>query len=204
MAKKSNTNVIRQSVLGKAIVNYFRPTYYFKSISKIDLKYLRDVGIKNIICDLDNTLVPHYIGIPQRKTINFINEAKQNNINFFIASNNTGKRVERFSKNLSNLDGFYSNIKKPLTMNLTRIMAENDMNIKNTIMIGDQLEMDILAANILHLNSILVEPLFDESYNYSNLTRFIEKFIYKRLARFNALRKGEYSSLESNIDNKIL
>lgn len=204
MAKKSNTNVIRQSVLGKAIVNYFRPTYYFKSISEIDLKYLRDVGIKNIICDLDNTLVPHYIGIPQRKTINFINEAKQNNIKFFIASNNTSKRVERFSKNLLNIDGSYSNIKKPLTMNLTRIMAENDMNIKNTIMIGDQLEMDILAANILHLNSILVEPLFDESYNYSNFTRFIEKFIYKRLARFNALRKGEYSSLESNIDNKIL
>lgn len=205
--KSKNTNqeqAVRQSFFAKTIVNYFRPTYYVKTVNDINLRELKIQGINHIICDLDNTLAPHYVGIPESFAISFINEAKKNNMNFYIVSNNIEKRVTRFSSNIENIDGYYYGVKKPFTFKIKKIMEENNIELDEVVMIGDQLEMDILAANILHVQSILVEPRFETGYDFFWLTNFIEKFIYKRLARFNSLRRGEYDKLDSDIDSKFL
>lgn len=206
--KKQNTTSIQKSFFEKTFVNYFRPTFYIKSIEDINLDSLKTQGINSVICDLDNTLVPHYLGTPNKRTINFINDVKRNNLDFYLVSNNSEKRVTKFVEKLQmkniEIDNFYWSVKKPLTKNINKIIEDNQLDKSKIIMIGDQLEMDILAANILHIQSILVEPVFDSGYNFNFFTNIFEKYIYKKLARFNTLEKGHYDFFEISDDFKIL
>ena len=206
--KKQDTTSIQKSFFEKTFVNYFRPTFYIKSIEDINLDSLKTQGINSVICDLDNTLVPHYLGTPNKKTIDFINDVKKNKLDFYLVSNNSEKRVTKFVEKLQmknvEINNFYWSVKKPLTKNINKIIEDNKLDKQKIIMIGDQLEMDILAANILHVQSILVEPVFDSGYNFNFFTNILEKYIYKKLARFNTLEKGHYDFFEINDDFKIL
>jgi predicted HAD superfamily phosphohydrolase YqeG len=51
-----------------------------------------------MICDLDNTLVPHYTKFPNKDVHEFINKVQNSGIEFVLMSNNIKKRVSIFAK----------------------------------------------------------------------------------------------------------
>ena len=90
----------RSSFFFGLFVNFLKPSVYLDSIKEIDLNALKEQGIKLIICDLDNTLVPHYTKFPTQTAINFVNDVKKAGFDFSIVSNNTSKRVSFFAEKL--------------------------------------------------------------------------------------------------------
>ncbi|MCQ2956653.1 MAG: HAD hydrolase-like protein [Mycoplasmoidaceae bacterium] len=65
-----------------------------------------------------------------------------------------------------------------------------DLKIKpeETLMMGDQFVIDILAANRIGCKSILVLPLVDQEKNKSHrFINFLDKQVYSRLERKNLL-----------------
>ena len=74
-----------------------------------------------IICDLDNTLAPHFTKTPTAMAINFVNEAKEQGFVFVVVYNNTKKRVSEFCKKL-NVDDFVYNAKKPFLRKTKKII----------------------------------------------------------------------------------
>ncbi len=166
-------------------LNYLRPSYYFENISEINVKKLYQDGIRVIICDLDNTLTPHFSNNPLKITINFINEIKSLGIQFYIFSNNREKRVGNFIgklKKFCQIDGYISNSKKPFLSKTKKLIKSNNIKLNEVIVIGDQFITDIFIANRLHVKSILVNPLFDVTIGNSNFVqKMIEKYIYKNL-----------------------
>ncbi len=166
-------------------LNYLRPSYYFENISEINVKKLYQDGIRVIICDLDNTLTPHFSNNPLKITINFINQVKALGIEFYIFSNNREKRVNNFVSKLKKfcqIDGYISNSKKPFLSKTKKLIKSNGIKLNEVMVIGDQFITDIFIANRLHVKSILVNPLFDVTIGNSNfLQKMIEKYIYKNL-----------------------
>ncbi len=166
-------------------LNYLRPSYYFENISEINVKKLYQDGIRVIICDLDNTLTPHFSNNPLKITINFINEIKALGIEFYIFSNNREKRVSNFVNKLKKfcqIDGYISNSKKPFLSKTKKMIKINSIKLNEVIVIGDQFITDIFIANRLHVKSILVNPLFDVTIGNTNfIQKMIEKYIYKNL-----------------------
>lgn len=59
---------------------------------------------------------------------------------------------------------------------------------------GDQVIMDILVANRLKCESILVQPLVGTDYKMNKFNMFLENRIYKNLERKNILKQGEFST----------
>lgn len=166
-------------------LNYFRPTYFFENISAIDIDKLFNDGYRTILCDLDNTLAPHFSKHPIKITIDFIKKINSKGMKIFIFSNNTKKRVTPFIEKISKfcrIDGFMYSSKKPLLRKTKKFIKNNNIRIQETIIIGDQFITDIFIANRLKTRSILVTPLLDVKIGEINfIQRFIEKYLYKKI-----------------------
>ncbi|MCQ2956652.1 MAG: hypothetical protein MJ233_02095 [Mycoplasmoidaceae bacterium] len=78
------------------LLNYFRPSIFLKNYANFDPFLLKVNKIKLFICDLDNTLAPHFTYRPTKTAIKFVNDIKSMGIKFYVISNNRKSRVERF------------------------------------------------------------------------------------------------------------
>lgn len=177
-------------------LNYLRPNIFVRDISKIDIFSLKLNGIKLIICDLDNTLVPHFNKFPNKFVYDFISNVKNEGLKIIIASNNTKNRVEKFVNKLNEtvqIDGYLWNCKKPFKHKIKKFLKENNFYSSDVVIVGDQFITDIWLANRLKTKSILVLPMIDPNRNasYNFLQRFLERFIYKKLQLENTFIQNE-------------
>ncbi len=174
------------------IVNYFKPSMYVRSFKDVNINSLKEQGIKLFLCDLDNTLVPHYTRLPNKEVLRFIKTVESYGIEFVVVSNNTKKRVDMFCKK-ANIKQWKGNAKKPLKSSILDIMKEADAEPRETIFMGDMIITDILIANRMKMESILVQPLVSTDYKMSSAHKFLENVVYKRLEKKNILKRGKYS-----------
>ncbi len=167
----------------------FIPDIYQKNIYDIDYQALKKKGIKCLLFDLDNTLVPVKSVVPSKKVQElFISLSK--NFKVIILSNSGKKRLISF-KNALNVDVAYSS-RKPNKKKYLKIMQMYNFKEFECAGIGDQLLTDILGANRVGITSILVNPIGDYELIWTKINRFFEHFVYKKLKKKNILVKGEY------------
>lgn len=173
-------------------INYLKPSIYLKSIKDIDTDALQKQGKKLIVCDLDNTLVPHFTKFPTKDAFNFVDRVKKSGIQFILVSNNTDARVSFFAEKLG-LKDYIAGAKKPFPKKIKKKMEELKYKPEETIMIGDMIIMDMVAANLMKVDTVLVSPLIDAEKTWSRILAWIEKRIFKRLERKNLLATNEDS-----------
>ena len=163
----------------------FKPSNYVDDLNEIDFSFLKEQGTKLIVCDLDNTLVPHFTKFPTLYAKKVIASIKDSGIDLVIISNNIEKRVSHFA-NIADVE-YISNAKKPFTKKIKSKIDEKGYKKNEVLIIGDMIIMDIIAANRLGYESILVRPILSYNSEVSNMTRWFEKNIFKRLQRNNLL-----------------
>lgn len=196
--KKKNS-----SFLLSFFIDYFKPSTYVNSILDIDLDELKNQGIKLIICDLDNTLVPHFRKFPTNSSIKFIESVKNHQFEFVIISNNTEKRVKFFAEKLGVKEDYIANAKKPFPKKTKKFLEEKFKGkYKNSeiVIIGDMIITDIFVANILRINSILVPPLLEPEKFMNKILSFTEKKVFKRLSRENLITTKPNYQNNDNFD----
>ncbi len=172
------------------MLNSFMPDIYQKSVYDIDYKKLKKIGIKCLIFDLDNTLVPISLKKPNKKLRDLIESLKDMKFKVVIVSNSPKKRVEPF-KDILGVDSAYLAF-KPLKKKYLKIMQMYKLKPNQIATIGDQLLTDIWGSNRMEFMSILVNPMGTTDYALTKINRFIEPFIYSKLEKRELLRKGNY------------
>lgn len=172
--------------------NYFKPSIYVRSFRDVSVSQLKRQGIKLFISDLDNTLVPHYTKLPNKEVLNFIKKVKDAGIEFAIMSNNIKNRVSLFAEK-AGVKEVYWNARKPFKTVAKEIIAKHNLLPSEVVIMGDQIILDILVANRLKCESILVQPLVSTDYKMKNFNIFLENKIYSRLEQKNILKRGQFS-----------
>ena len=157
----------------------FIPTGYSKSIYEIDLDVLVSLGVKTILIDLDNTIVPYIQKEPSEKAKEFKTNLDKIGFSLLICSNNKGKRVSHFA-NLLGVSFFHS-LRKPFASRLLKALKQSNINKNECIFIGDQLITDILCANKAGIKSILTEPLHKKEPIWTKINRMFDKPIRRKL-----------------------
>jgi len=76
------------------------PDMYQKSIYAIDYQKLYNRGIKCLLFDLDNTLVPVKMKTPSKKIKNLFNDLKDKGFKVIIFSNSSKNRLKPFKDEL--------------------------------------------------------------------------------------------------------
>ncbi|MGI6113895.1 MAG: YqeG family HAD IIIA-type phosphatase [Mahellales bacterium] len=158
---------------------YLIPDQYTKDICQIDLHQLMKKGIKNIIIDLDNTLLPWGKDTISGDIYDWVIRGKDLGCKFCLLSNNRKKRVEKFAGTLGIL--YVPKAPKPWKSSFRKAVIKLKGEKNNTAVIGDQIFTDILGGNRLGLYTILVSPLSQREFFTTRLVRLIERHFLKHI-----------------------
>ncbi len=171
-------------------MDIFMPDIYQKNIYDINYKKLKKAGIKCLLFDLDNTIAPISLKVPNRKIRDLMAELVDMGFTIIIMSNSGKARVEPYKDHL-NIDASFLS-KKPLKRKYQKIQKIYGFKDTEIAAIGDQLLTDILGANRMGFTSILVNPISCNEFSIAKITRALEKQIYKKLLKKGLLKKGVY------------
>ncbi len=167
----------------------FIPDMYQKSIYDINYKKLKGRGIKCLLFDLDNTLIPYSETKIDIKIKNLFAKL-EDNFKVIIMSNSGKKRLSPI-KDALNIDTAYSS-RKPFKYKYKKILNIYGFKDYEVAAIGDQLITDILGANNMGFTSVLVNRLNNNEPIWTKVNRHFEKKILRRLNKKGILEKGKY------------
>lgn len=168
----------------------FVPDKYFKSIYDINYKALKKCGIKCLIFDLANTLVPESEKTPNRKVKDLFEDLRDMGFTLVIMSNSIKKEVAPF-KELLCVDSCYLSF-KPLKRKYKKVMKVFDLKDNQIACIGDELFYDILGANRMKFTSILVNPISTDDFAVTKISRKLEGLVINHLTKKDLFKKGRY------------
>ena len=164
-----------------------KPKVYLNSLLNINVKNLkRDMKIKGIIIDLDNTTVAWGREDISKDVVEWIKEAKKNNLNIYLVSNTHSKRVKKYAEILK--IPYNSNSFKPFNSAFKKAMKLMGTSSSQTAVIGDQIFTDILGGNRMNMLTILVYPLGKKDSIGTFIQRSIEKIILTYWLKTNTIR----------------
>lgn len=159
------------------------PEYYFKTFDEATAEFLLSLGIKGIILDIDNTLEPYEHPHPGEEVVFWLSSLKAAGISAAFVSNNNKERVELFNKEIG-LPAYFK-AGKPFTKNLKRAMVDMGTTKENTILMGDQVFTDVLAAHLCGLKAILLPPINDKKDVITKIKRYFERPVLRKYERRN-------------------
>ena len=152
----------------------FFPDRYVASTYIIDYEKLYEEGVRGLIFDIDNTLVPH--GAPaDERAVRLFARLKDIGFRCCLISNNQEKRVKTFNEPIQ-VDYVY-NAHKPSVKNYLRAMEIMGTDRESTVFIGDQLFTDVWGAKRAGIPSILVKPIHPREEIQIVLKRYLEKIV---------------------------
>ena len=167
----------------------FKPTMYKKNIFEINYQKLKELGIRCLVFDLDNTLgLIEHERCP-RNAKKLIKELQKDFL-IFIASNNSYKRIRPYMEDLG--VGGVAWCMKPSTRGLRKIKKDYNLKKKEMAMIRDQIVTDVLAGKRFHIMTILVDPLGKKDLKITGLNRFWEDKIVKHYEKRGEFKRGNY------------
>ncbi len=143
------------------------------SLYEIPFSFYKAKGVKTVFLDLDNTIVPYVCPSPDERAKNWCLEAKRNGLEVCILSNNTGKRVSLFAKDLG--VEFASMMRKPFSGPLKRFLRTKNLDSNECIMVGDQIMTDVTACNGAGVRCILTEPLDSHEPPWTKFNRLFDR-----------------------------
>ena len=164
------------------------PTKIALSVFDIDYNELYASGKRIILFDLDNTLISYYESKANTKLIEFGDMLLSIGFKVYVLSNNKGERILKFMDKFPATGAGYF-MKKPFKSKIMKFLDMNGIhNYNEIIMIGDQLVTDILCANNIGVESILVKSISRDSEKlYTIINRWREPFIYLLIVKIQIM-----------------
>lgn len=161
------------------LLKHLCPDLYLNTVIEINLEMLKDHGIKGIICDLDNTIVPWDSEILSEEIITWFNMLKQADFRICLLSNSLFARVNSIAQILE-IDAIPAAI-KPRKTAFSKAVNMLQLSSEEIVVIGDQLFTDILGGKRFGLKTILVKPLSEKELFWTKFIRRMEKIALKKL-----------------------
>ncbi|MBR5767990.1 MAG: YqeG family HAD IIIA-type phosphatase [Clostridia bacterium] len=168
----------------------FCPDHRFRDVYEIDPEWLRGLGVRAVLLDIDNTLVTYDDPEPTEEASAWLDKLGRAGVAVAFVSNNDRERVERFNARL----GFVAEWKagKPLVRKSRRALSALGVTPCETAVIGDQIFTDIRSGKKLGVRvTILVEPIKDKLTPFFRFKRLLERPIKYR---YEKIREKKHES----------
>ena len=126
------------------------------NVFEIPASFYKDHGVRVLLMDLDNTLDPYTVSSPSQHTVEWAKAMMEEGLEIYILSNNSGKRVGKYAADLGVKARYF--MFKPFAGPLKKFMKEMGLAKSEVMLIGDQIQTDVLAGNGAGIRVILTEP----------------------------------------------
>ena len=157
----------------------FIPFAHAQSIYEIPIDFFKKCGVTTLLIDLDNTLDSYRLFTPTERAISLIKAIKEQGIVPVVVSNNTAKRVGQYATAL-NVE-FISSARKPFSRRIKKFLKEKGVSPEQSMLVGDQLITDVLAAKGAGIHVVLTEKIVKEDQFTTHFNRLLDRPIRKHL-----------------------
>ncbi len=152
----------------------FYPDEYLDCAYEIDFEAFYRRGIRGVIFDIDNTLVPHNAPADARAAALF-ERLRRTGCRTMLLSNNKEPRVKAFADQVKT-DYLYK-AGKPGRAGYQKAMERMGTTGRTTLFVGDQLFTDVWGAKRSGIYTILVKPIHPKEEIQIVCKRYLEKIV---------------------------
>lgn len=160
----------------------FRPQRIVRRLEELDCLALKQLGLRGVMLDLDNTLAPWRSPDIPPMVAAWVACLHAHGLRGCVVTNSgTPERVRPIAERLGL--PWITHAKKPLPSGFRRGMRLLGTLPHETAMIGDLLTMDVIGGNLLGLYTVLVEPMCCRREHLCTklLQRPLEKVLHRAL-----------------------
>ena len=175
MEKRSGLNESWEKI--KALL---RPQEIARDINKIDFAALKAKGIRALILDIDDTLIPKEVNDIYPAVFEWVVARKEEGFRLCLTSNSRHPLRVKYIGDTLGLPAISMGF-KPLPFAFRKSLEILKAKPEETAMIGDQLFMDILGANILKIYSIFIDHRKEEEFLVRKWMRQAEQWVLSKL-----------------------
>ena len=130
-------------------------------LTDITEDYLNEQGIRLLMMDFDNTIVPYTTNVPTEEMTRWLARMVNSNVQLCVVSNSKNQRVQIFCKE-HNLDCI-THARKPFSDGICRCLEKYHISPEESALVGDQIFTDTLGANSAGVRAILVEAIHNHN-----------------------------------------
>ena len=152
------------------------PKLITAATTDITPELLAERGIRLLMLDFDNTIVPYTTAVPTPRMELWLLDMLKSDVQICVVSNSKNDRVKRFC-------GKYgipciTHAKKPFTKGIRECLDKFGIPASEAALVGDQIFTDTLGANAAGVTSILVKAIDNHNF-WLKARHVLEKpFIY--------------------------
>ena len=140
---------------------------------------LRRRGIRLLMLDFDNTIVPYTTCVPTEEMAAWLTMMRDSEITVCIVSNSHNDRVPKFCREYG-LDCI-THAKKPFPKGIWECLNKYGIPASAAALVGDQIFTDTLGANNAGVTSILVKAI--DNHNFWLKARHVLELPFIFIAR---------------------
>jgi|YNPBryantNP2012_1023418.scaffolds.fasta_scaffold01383_10 HAD superfamily phosphatase (TIGR01668 family) len=169
------------------------PDEVVSSVTDIDPTTLVQQGIRAVLLDLDNTLVPwQRMDVPE-VIRHWVEAMKQTGLRLCLVSNTRRRRrLEVISKELG--IAYVPKAFKPRRYGLRQALEQLGTAPQQAVMIGDQIFTDVWGGNRMGMRTILVLPMARREFIGTKVSRLLERILLWAYRRAGVLPQGAGTS----------
>lgn len=138
------------------------PVCIVDSVTQLTPEYLRQQGIKLLMLDFDNTIVPYTTNEPTEEMAAWLSMMIASDISICVVSNSKRDRVKIFCQKWG--IPCITHSKKPFSKGINQCLQQFGMVPKDCALAGDQIYTDTLGANCAGVRSILVKAIHNHNF----------------------------------------
>lgn len=157
------------------LLEYVRPELLLDHYTQITPELLQEKGLKALIIDIDNTLIPYGTYSAEPSLELWVERFREANIPIYLLSNASHARAKYWTSSLRvrgiGLAG------KPDPMAFKRVALLLGVPPARIAVAGDQLFTDVLGARLAGMHPFLVRPLVPNSLPHTKLVRHLERLL---------------------------
>ena len=136
----------------------FLPAIISEALTDITPDILEEKGIRLLMLDFDNTIVPYTTSIPEPLMEQWLLDMKQTDIQLCVVSNSKKDRVKIFCANYGIPCITHAN------KGIRECLAKFDIPASEAAIVGDQIYTDTLGGNLAGLTPILVKAIDNHNF----------------------------------------
>jgi hypothetical protein len=164
-----------------------QPDLILEDVFAIDLPRLQANGIKGLLIDLDNTIVPWEESLMEERFITWVQQVKEQGFAICLVTNALENRTANFAGLLE--IPAVGRAWKPLNRAFSRGLKLLKLPAAQVAVVGDQLFTDVLGGNRMGLFTILVNPLSTKELKTTKFMRRLEGRVLDKM-----VQKGQLSA----------
>ena len=138
------------------------PKVIVPALTDVTAELLRKRGIRLLMLDFDNTIVPYTTDLPTPEMERWLLEMNASDITVCVVSNSHNDRVPAFCRKYG-LDCI-THAKKPLPKGIRECLNRYGIPPAQAALVGDQIYTDTLGANGCGVTSILVNAIDNHNF----------------------------------------